>query len=71
MFFAVLLSDTFVFFFVARYLCILLASLRHELREVLLFGLGDRFGLKFDLESKQIRKWRANCTFIFTMSEPP
>ena len=66
-----MLLDAFVFLFVSRHLCILLASLGHELREVLLFRLGHCFGLQIYLGLKQPRNWRVRCTFILTTSAPP
>lgn len=65
------LSECLLVVLVARNLRVLLARLRHELREILLFRLRDGFWLAVDVSTASSVKPILDPTFIFTTRDPP
>lgn len=64
--------NPFVLLLVPRYFCILLASLCHELREILFFGFGHCFGLFQTVIVVEVNKvGQVGLTFILTIRAPP
>lgn len=65
------LSECLLVVLVARNLRVLLARLRHELREILLFRLRDGFWLEVDVSTTSLVESTVDRTFIFTIRDPP